>query len=321
MGNYSFHTVLGEIDENKLGFTQPHEHVYIVRTVDQRNCELTCINNLPRSAGELLLFRRAGGNTVVDANPLATGRDVLGLQDIARLSGVNIIATTGYHIPKFYPEGHWIFNIPGEELSEMFVREIEEGMFLDGCYVKPEYQTHIKAGLIKSMITKQGLSDPWTVKCITAAGKAALASGASIMIHTEGVDELEMIDLLAGKIGLPAEKILVCHVDRDVTDLEKHRMIAKTGVFMEYDTITLFQFHSNAEEVRMLRFMIEEGFLDRILLSTDPETNRMHCYGGTVGIDYILTHFIPLLKLNGFTENELNRIFRENPRRALAIRK
>lgn len=135
MGNYSFHTVLGEIDENKLGFTQPHEHVYIVRTVDQRNCELTCINNLPRSADELLLFRQAGGNTVVDANPLATGRDVLGLQDIARLSGVNIIATTGYHIPKFYPEGHWIFNIPEEELSEMFVREIEEGMFLDGCYV------------------------------------------------------------------------------------------------------------------------------------------------------------------------------------------
>ena len=159
------------------------------------------------------------------------------------------------------------------------------------------------------------------MKCITAAGKAALASGASIMVHTEGVDELEMIDLLAGKIGLPTEKILVCHVDRDVTDLEKHRKIAKTGVFMEYDTITLFQFHSNAEEVGMLRFMIEEGFLDRILLSTDPETNRMHCYGGTVGIDYILTHFIPLLKLNGFTENELNRIFRENPRRALAIRK
>lgn len=321
MSGLRYNTVLGEIGEDQLGFTQPHEHIYIVRTVDQRVCDLTCINNLPKSADELSLYHQAGGNTVVDANPFATGRDVLGLQDISRLSGVNIIATTGYHIPKFYPGGHWIFDISEEELSDMFVREVEEGMFLDGCYVKPEYQTKVKAGLIKSMITVKGLSDPWTVKCLNAAGKAAKKSGASIMVHTEGTDELEMIDLLAGKIGVAPKQILVCHIDRSVEDLQKHKRIAQTGVFMEYDTITLFQFHSNADEIRMLRFMIEEGFLNQILLSTDPETNRMHNYSGTVGIDYILKHFIPAMKLNGFTDAEINQIFRENPKVALAVRK
>lgn len=314
-----YQTVLGDIDEACLGHCQPHEHIYIVGTTDQEICPLICMNNLPLSAKELSLYHEKGGSTVVDANPLATGRDALALEDISRLSGVHIIATTGYHIPKFYRADHWIWTTPEEELQELFASEITEGMFQEGFYVKPTWRTDIRAGLIKAMITHDGLENPHTVRCLTAAGKAAKQTGASIMVHTDGVDELKMIDLLAGKIGVDVKSILVCHVDRQVKDLKRHEEIASTGVYMEYDTITLFQFHNNADELRMLRHMIDRGYLEQILLSTDPETDRMKAYGSKVGIDYILEHFIPLMELTGFTAAEIEKITLKNPADALCI--
>ena len=319
MVQYQYQTVLGTIGREELGHCQPHEHIYIVGTIDQERCPLICMNNLPLSANELKLYAAKGGNTVVDANPLATGRDALALQDISRLSGVNVIATTGYHIPKFYPESHWIWTESEEALEDLFASGIQEGMFLGGFYEKPEYRTNIRAGLVKAMITRDGMQDEWNRRCLRAAGRAAKKTGASIMVHTEGKDELEMSDLLAGKIGLDTGSILVCHVDRQVEDLERHEKIAATGVFMEYDTITLFQFHNNADEIRMLRHMMDKGYTDQILISTDPETDRMKSYGSKVGIDYILEHFIPLLRQSGFTEEEITAVTRTNPAQALRI--
>ena len=318
-GLHQYQTVCGTLCRENLGHCQPHEHIYITSTVDQLTCELTCINNLAKSIEEIRNYRRAGGMTAVDANPLATGRDPLGLKDISRITGVNLIAVTGYHIPKFYPRGHWIYTEPEERLEELFVSELQKGMNLGGSYYYPEYQTDIRAGLIKAVITSAGMEDAQTVKCLTAAGKAAVRTGASIMVHTENRDVLRMIDFLAGRIGVATESIIVCHVDRQVEDLSIHEQVASTGVFMEYDTITLLKVHNNASEIRMLLHMIEKGFLDQILISTDPETNRLNAYGGLVGIDYILKHFLPLLKLAGVSEEEIRRITVENPARALKM--
>lgn len=321
MSQPMFQTVLGTITKEELGFCQPHEHVYIVGTIDQIRCKDICINNLPASARELKLYHDAGGSSLVDANPLATGRDALALADISRLTGVNIIATTGYHIPKFYPEDHWIWTTDADELTDLFADELTRGMYLDGCWTKPVYQTDMKAGLVKAMVDSRGLANPQTVKLLTAAGTAAKRTGASLMLHTEGVDVLPAIELLAGKIGLPTDSILICHVDRQVEDLSIHEAVAGTGVFLEYDTVTLLEFHDNASEIRMLRHMIEKGFLNQILLSTDPTTDRMKSYYGYIGIDYILTAFIPLLKTAGFTQGEIDQMMRENPARALAVSK
>ena len=96
MNLYSFESVLGTITEKEMGHTQPHEHVYIVGTIDQIRCKEICINNFPASMEELKLYKEAGGSAVVDANPLATGRDALALKDLSRLTGVQILATTGY---------------------------------------------------------------------------------------------------------------------------------------------------------------------------------------------------------------------------------
>ena len=147
---------------------------------------------------------------------------------------------------------------------------------------------------------------------------ASRQTGTSIMLHTEGTDVLETIDLLAGELGVPENKLLVCHVDRQAEDYSIHEAVANTGVYMEYDTITLFEFHNVASEVKLLRHMIEKGYLKQLLLSTDPTTDRLKSYKGTVGIDYILTEFIPILQESGFSDDEIYQMTHTNPWAALS---
>lgn len=309
-------TVTGPIDGEKVGHCQPHEHVYITQTPAlSTNPELR-LNNLASSIDELKLYKKAGGNTLVDANPLATGRDALALKDASEVSEINIIACTGYHIPIFYSKEHWIWSAPEEKLEELFRKELTEGMYLGGCYGWPSYQTDIKAGLVKAMVTEEGVSGR-TETLIRAAGHAAAATGTSLMLHTEyGKGALEAVQLLK-ELGMKVEQILICHTDRQVKDLSIHEKIAATGVFMEYDTITLFEFHDNESEIEMLKHMIGRGHLKQILISTDPTADRLKSYGGTYGMDYILTEFIPMLYKKGFATEEIVQMTRENPRRAL----
>ena len=106
-------------------------------------------------------------------------------------------------------------------------------------------------------------------------------------------------------------------MDRQVEDYGIHEAIADTGVYLEYDTITLFEYHNNISEVKLLQHMVDRGHLRQILLSTDPTVDRLKSYGGNVGMDYILTQFIPLLLEFGFTEEMIRILNQENPARAL----
>lgn len=299
-----------------MGVCQPHEHVYIVETPAlSTNPELQ-LCNLGASLNELKLYKAAGGATLVDANPLATGRDALALRTVSRASGVQIIATTGYHIPLFYEKEHWIWKYDEDRLAEIFTSELTEGMYQGGHYEEPQHRTDIRAGLVKAMLTGEGVKGR-TKTLLRAAGRAAVEGGSSLMLHTEyGKGALDAVRIL-GDLGLPPERILICHVDRQAEDYGIHEAIADTGVYMEYDTITLFEFHSNISEVKLLRHMVDRGHLKRLLISTDPTADRLKSYEGNVGMDYILTQFIPLLKEFGFTEDMIRTINVENPARAL----
>lgn len=311
-----FTSVTGDVEISEMGVCQPHEHVYIVETPALTTNPLIRLCNLEASIRELKLYKKAGGRTLVDANPLATGRDALALQTASRVSGVQIIATTGYHIPSFYQKNHWIWTMGEEELTELFTSELVKGMYQGGHYEVPEHQTEIRAGLVKAMLTEEGVSGRTEV-LLRAASRAAIAGGASLMLHTEyGKGALDAIQLLL-ELGLSAERILICHVDRQVEDYGIHEAIADTGVYLEYDTITLFEFHNNISEVKLLRHMVDRGHLGQILLSTDPTVDRLKSYGGNVGMDYILTQFAPLLLEFGFTEEMIRVLNQENPARAL----
>ena len=109
----------------------------------------------------------------------------------------------------------------------------------------------------------------------------------------------------AFRAGLTPERLIVCHVDRQAADFGPHDAIAATGVYLDYDTIGRFKYHSDEEEVALLRHMCERGYAQRLLLSLDTTAQRMAAYGGEISLCYLLERFLPRLEAAGFTPGTL----------------
>ncbi|MFH1382244.1 MAG: phosphotriesterase-related protein, partial [Chloroflexota bacterium] len=129
-------SVLGPIDTAALGFTLMHEHVVAASAgIVENYPEMLGTGFMEHIVAELKALKKGGIDTVVDATTVDLGRKVTLLADVARLSGVNIIACTGWWLdtPRFFPR------LSANQLADSFIREIKEGIV----------GTNIKAGILK----------------------------------------------------------------------------------------------------------------------------------------------------------------------------
>ena len=120
-------TVLGIIDADCLGVTLPHEHLLMERSLfrftqptaaSERGLaqQPITLENLywgrlhgglllgrisltdeQLAIKEALLYKWAGGDTIVDVTPSGLCRDPLGLARIARATGLNVVMGSGYY--------------------------------------------------------------------------------------------------------------------------------------------------------------------------------------------------------------------------------
>ena len=121
-------TVLGAVAPDAIGVTLPHEHLLIdfkvmfaeptaasdkgraweplslanlgwVRQNFNANLDNLRLVDEQVAQDEILLFKHAGGQTVVDPTPKTLGRDPQALARVARATGLNVIMGAGYYQP------------------------------------------------------------------------------------------------------------------------------------------------------------------------------------------------------------------------------
>lgn len=298
-------TVTGHVEAASLGHCQVHEHLFVARTPAGDSNPVLCIDDEALSAVELQDYAALGGDAVVDCQPVGAGRDLSALQHMSLASGVKIIAVTGYHLPGFYDADHWIFSDGKEVLRNRFISELTEGVAVGDSIVFP--------GAVKAAISKDGPSGRYET-CLRAAAGAAAQAIVPLILHTEcGVGAVEAVGICEQE-GLDPARIAVCHVDRQATDYAPHEAVARTGAYLEYDTIARYKYHDDASEVALIRHMLELGYEDSLLLSLDTTSARLRSYGGTPGLGYILREFLSMLAEAGMTESQLHTITQVNPR-------
>lgn len=311
-------TVMGPISPIDLGFCQSHEHLCILNGQSARVNPALRIDDEEQSQKELARYAAAGGKTLVDAQPVGCGRDPHFLHRISEQSGVNIIASTGFHKLIFYPEDHWIHFTEEDSLADLFIKELTCGMFTACDDTPPREHTDILAGQIKTALDRPGLTPRYRL-LFRAAARAAIAAGAPLMVHIEqDADPLALADFL-GSIGVPMERLIFCHLDRAVKDIRIHLQLCEMGITLEYDTVAREKYHSNERELEIVRAMLDAGFEDRLLMSLDVTRARLKSYGGQVGLDYILKQFLPRMREYGVTMGQITKIFRSNPVRTFTI--
>lgn len=312
-------TVRGDIAPTDLGVTATHEHLFC----DQRSCRSDL--DFPGTYAKMVLqdadlvvqelgeFYAAGGRAIAEMTTSGWGRDVVALQQISERSNVHIVAISGYYVEDCHPE--YVANASIEELEERMVQEITVGV--DG--------TGIRTGLLKSGISRPVIEGD-EEKCARAIARAQMRTGVAITTHTSASSRFEVeggnvgmqhLDLFESE-GVDPIRVIVGHTDEN-GDIRQLKALAQRGAFVQFDVIGKVHWLLDETRVDLLRQLVDAGFADHLMLSSDRCREIELKVQGGPGYDHVLRDFVPRLRKAGFDESLLQRILVENPARALAF--
>lgn len=312
-------TVLGPVPPQQVGITYSHEHLIVrggLGLVREPGFRLPSVEKIVE---ELATFTAAGGTTVVDMIPLDAGRQPADLVAISRAANVHVVAATGFHSSMWYDDEHWVHSYRAEQLADLLIRELTEGMDRRSYNGPLVERLPARAGVIK-LATEYHHATTTQRKLIEAYGAVHAATGFPISTHTDhGTFALEQVQLL-GDAGVPASGVLVGHLDR-LPDLGYHKEVAGSGAFVIYDTPSRAKYGPDSDAVRLITGMVSAGYGKQLLLGSDfARAPYLRAYGGGPGLDYILTRFLPRLRAEGLPQQAIDDIMVENPARAFGRR-
>jgi phosphotriesterase-related protein len=300
-------TVTGSIPLDRLGLTLMHEHVLVdFIGADKVSRNRYRAEEVFRVALPFLQrVRSLGCCTLVDCTPAYLGRDPTLLKKLSVASGLNIITNTGYYgasNDKYLPQH--AYQDTAEQLAASWTREFREGI----------ERTGIRPGIMKISVDKGSLSEI-DAKLVRAAALTHLKTGLTIASHTEdGSSALEELNLLHEE-GVAASAFIWVHAHVE-PQVEKKLQAAERGCWIELDGISEQSLNQHA---KLVKIMIDNGFVERTLISQDSGWYNVGEPGGGKFNHYetLFTRFIPALRNSGTSEKQIHTLLIENPRRAL----
>jgi phosphotriesterase-related protein len=230
---------------------------------------------------------------------------------------VHVVAPTGLHHERFYGPAHWSHKIGVDDLAELFMLDVSDGID-DLDYSGPIVRrTPYRAGVLKVAASLDGPSDR-DRKVFEAAAIAHTQTGVPILTHCEaGTGGPEQVALLAD-LGVDPAHVTLSHVDK-VVDRGYHRALLSAGATVEYDQSYRLNGVPNST-AELIRWMVEDGFGDRIVLGMDAaRRGYLRVYGGSPGLTWLLDGFTAELETAGVDAAIRRRLFVDNPARAFAF--
>ncbi len=246
-------TVLGNVLENEVGITLPHEHItcyseYLLKMAGKKYLDK---KQLAKIAVKYLKYLKENYclNTFVDCTPINIGRDVELLKEVSKKSGVNIICSTGF----YYTDETVLYRSSPELLAEYMIEDAKT----------------VNAGIIKCAVEGEELSD-FNKKMLKASAMAQLKLNLPIVLHTNARNKngLKALEILLSE-GVKPQAITVGHLS-DTEDIDYIKQIAKSGCFVGFDR--LYSNYSDeyiAKKINAIIALSDAGYEDKILLSHD----------------------------------------------------
>lgn len=333
-------TVCGTMDSNELGVTLMHEHLFFDRsllwqepvgsqkTFAHRKVEMNMLGQLrlapfsnldncllideQDAIEEVTHYYNWGGQTIVDVTIDGIGRDPAGLYRISRATGLNIIMGSGFYMHETHPERVECMSI--DAIKEEIISDLTVGVGGTG----------IRAGIIGEI----GIGPHMTereIKVLRGAARAQKATGAVLTIHLPGKNLYghRVLDIIEAEGGNPYKTILD-HMNHNIEDMEYQKSLLKRGAYLEYDMIGidfLFpegQAPSDEQNANGIIRLIEDGYIEQLLLSQDVFMKIMLKKYGGWGYSHILENFVPRLKSKGVSQDEIDQLLIRNPQTVFA---
>jgi phosphotriesterase-related protein len=313
----SVETVNGPVDVEELGRTLIHEHF---RATDEG-----VRHQFPHlydeeeewqnAIADANAVREHGIRTVVEPSALFLHRDAAFSKRVADESGIQVVLATGVYTYDHLPQP--LLNRDEDALADIFVHEIENG--IQGTGVKPAF--------IKCAADEPGLT-PNVEKVHRAAARASNRTGRPIMAHSRPASGtgLEQMRVFIDE-GVEPAKVQIAHTG-DTDDLDYIRRLLETGCWIGMDRYGLDIFLPTDRRNATVLALLEEGYAERMFLSQDYcstidwfarevqdylKANEVPDWSMT----FLFESVIPALREGGMTDDQLDQMMVENPKRWL----
>jgi phosphotriesterase-related protein len=267
------------------------------------------------AAEELQPFKELGGRTVIDVTSRGLGPRPLDLRSISEKTNLNIIASCGYSVGRSHPSDMSTRSV--DEIADEMIRDITEGIA----------GTDVRAGIIGELGTSYPITDNER-KVLRAAAHAHKNTGVAVNVHFNwrGRQAPKVLDLLESE-GVDPAKIVLDHQDGTESPTSEYFVsLAQRGAFVAFDGFGEEHYndemrHAHPRDVDRVKFvarLVEEGYVNNILLSHDiAHKNHYRRFGGH-GYGHILRTIVPMLRELSVTDAEIRRILVDNPMRSVA---
>jgi phosphotriesterase-related protein len=311
-------TTGGPVDVEELGLTLIHEH--FKATDEGGRFQFPHLydeqEEWKAAMADANAVKGHGVKTVVEPSALFLHRDAAFSKRVADQSGLQIVLATGVytydHLPQF------LLNRDEDGVAAIFVHEIEHG--IQGTGIKP--------GLIKCAADEPGVT-PNVEKVHRAAARASKQTGLPIMAHSRpasgtGLEQMRIFE----EEGVDPAKIQIAHTG-DTDDLGYIERLLDTGCWIGMDRYGLDVFLPTEPRNATVLALLEKGYADRMFLSQDycstidwfPREVQDYLKANEVpdwSMTFLFDKVIPELKQRGMTDQHLEQMMIENPKRWLA---
>ncbi len=332
-------TVLGPVATADLGVTLTHEHIlndvsswwhpssssgldpkeFADRPVttdilwdlkydpfgNRDNCRL---DDVETAVQEVARYAGLGGQSIIEATGLGVGRDLAGLREVSRRTGVQIVAGTGFYLEASQPAE--LAGLSEDVLAELIVADIRDGE--DG----------VRPGIIGEIGVGSSFS-PAERRSLAAACAAQRETLLPMQIHLPAWFRLggEVLDFVEER-GVDPRHVVLCHMGPSGDDPAYQKDLMRRGSWVQYDMIGAELFYADQgvqcpadeDNARYLANLVEAGFAGQLLLSSDIFLKSLLRRNGGPGYGHILQYFLPRLRRLGIGDDVVDQLVVSNPK-------
>ena len=296
-------TVRGSIPKEELGITLSHEHL-IIDLRDVRKDNESYISDVNVVCEELTTIKKLGVKSIIELTTIDMHRDVKKLQEISNRMDIHIVCATGYYLQEYHSKR--LLEAPIQDICEVFRKELTVG--IDEC--------GIKAGIIGEVATGYDGMRENEKKVLIAAARISKELGCAVSTHCDhGRYGDEQVPILLAE-GMNPDNLIIGHMDL-LLDLDYHVAMLKQGVNIAFDTVSKTSYQSDEDRAKQLKQLIDLGYEDHIVVSQDVSRKSYLLSEGGLGYTPVMDYFIDLLKYEGVSESQLEKLLINNPARIL----
>jgi phosphotriesterase-related protein len=309
-------TVSGPVDEEELGLTLPHEHIRTTSEAVRANFPHLYDEQaeLDRAVTQFQAVMDQGVKTIVEPTCMDLGRDVRLAQRVVEATGIQLVMCTGIYGARYTFLPQHFANRDVDYLADVFVHDIEDGI----------QGTDVKAAFLKCAVDEPGITED-VDKVLRACARASKRTGRPIMSHSHpasgtGLRQMDVFD----EEGVDPANVVIAHTG-DTDDLEYIEQLLARGCYIGMDRYGIDLFLPIAPRNATVVELCKRDHAERMMLSQDyvatldwfpPEMVKQELPKWSFTL--ILDEIVPALKEAGVTDEQVDAMMVDAPRRWLA---